>query len=197
MEPKRLMVIKDPEVAKLLGDELRRNILHLVTLREMSAADIVKELDKNYSSVVYHVKLLEEAGLVKKVREEVIQNKIQAYYRASAYYFHVSYYLEEAMMNDEEYSAWQEDLYNRLLNGLSSYNLMVPDEKRQRAKELLKVLYIEQKKEFEERMEKRCAGVQLDPSIAHSIEHIIANVQLLQDKKHREAAEELAKLLGL
>jgi DNA-binding transcriptional ArsR family regulator len=197
MEPKGLMVIKDPEVAKLLSDELRRNILHLVTHKEMSAADIVRELDKNYSSVVYHLKLLEEAGLVKKVREEIIQNKIQPYYRATAWCFHVSYYLDEAMTGDEEYKAWQEDLYNRLLKGLSAYNIMVPEGKKQRVKELLKILYIQQKKEFEERQDMRSPDIQLEPHIGHSIAHILANMRLLKDQKHREAAEELARLLNL
>jgi DNA-binding transcriptional ArsR family regulator len=197
MEPQSLMVIKDPEVAKLLSDELRRNILCLVTYKEMSAADIVKELDKNYSSIVYHLRLLEDAGLVTKVREELIQNKIQPYYRATAWSFHVSYYLDETMVDDEEYMAWQEDLINRLMRGLSAYKIQVPEGEESHVKALLKTLYIRQKKEFEERQDMRDTGVQLEPYIGNSIAHILANSRLLKDEKHREAAEELANLLGL
>ncbi len=192
-----MMVIKDPEVAKLLSDELRRNILCLVTHKEMSAADLVKELDKNYSSIMYHLRLLEDAGLVKKVREEIIQNKIQPYYRATAWSFHVSYYLDETMVDDEEYMAWQEDLINRLMRGLSAYNIHVPEGEESHVKTLLKVLYIRQKKEFEERQELRDPGVQLEPYIGKSIAHILANVRLLKDEKHRKAAEELVNILGL
>jgi len=122
MEPRGLIVIKDPEVAKLFSDPLRRQILHLVTHKEMSAADLVKELGKNFSSVVYHIRLLEGAGLVAKVREEIVQNKIQPFYRSMAWSFHVSYYLDETMTGDEEYRAWQEDLFNRLLEGLEGYS---------------------------------------------------------------------------
>ena len=197
MEPKGLIVIKDPEIAKLLSDELRRRILHLVTHKEMSAADLVRELDKNYSSIMYHLRLLEEAGLIKKVREEIIQNKIQPYYRASAWSFHVTYYLDETMTGDEAYRAWQEDLMNRLLNGLTAYGFKIPADKEKRVKELLKTLYIEQKKEFESRQEMRVPEVQLEPHVGKSIAHILANVRLNKDEKHRAAAEELAEILEI
>ena len=197
MEPKGLMVIKDPEVAKLLSDELRRRILHLVTHKEMSAADLVRELDKNYSSIMYHLRLLEDAGFVQKVREEIIQNKIQPYYRATAWSFHVSYYLDETMTGDEEYRAWQIDLMNRLMHGLEAYGINIPEDKKQRVKELLETLYIAQKKEFETRQEMRQPEIQLEPHVGKSIAHILANVRLTEDPKHRAAAEELVKILNL
>ncbi len=197
MEPKGLIVIKDPEVAKLLSDELRRRILHLVTHKEMSAADLVRELDKNYSSIMYHLRLLEEAELVQKVREEIVQNKIQPYYRANAWSFHVSYYLDEALTGDEEYRAWQEDLMNRLMHGLEAYGISIPEDKESRVKELLKTLYIEQKKEFETRQEMRRPEIQLEPHVGKSIAHILANIRLTENTRHREAADELAELLKL
>jgi DNA-binding transcriptional ArsR family regulator len=197
MEPKGLMVIKDPEVAKLFSDDLRRRILHLCTHKEMSAADLVKELDKNYSSIMYHLRLLEEAGLVQKVREEIIQNKIQPYYRATAIMFHVTYYLDETMTGDEEYRAWQEDLMNRLMKGLEAYGIDIPEDIAPRVKELLKILYIQQKKEFESRQDSRRPEIQLEPYVGRSISHILADVRLMEDPKHKEAAEELAKLLNI
>ena len=196
-EPKGVIVVKDPAVAKLFSDQLRRQILHLVTHKEMSAADLVKALDKNYSSVVYHLRQLEDAGLVVKARTEIAQNKLQPYYRAAAYSFHVSYYLDETMVADEEYRAWQEDLMNRLMKALDAYGLEVDPENRPRVRELLQTLYLGQKKEFEDRQEMRVAGVQLEPHIGKSIAHILANVRLLKDDGYRRAAEELVELLGL
>jgi DNA-binding transcriptional ArsR family regulator len=196
-EPKGVIVVKDPAVAKLFSDLLRRQILHLVTHKEMSAADLVKTLDRNYSSVVYHLRQLEDAGLVVKARTEVVQNKLQLYYRAAAYSFHVSYYLDETMVADEEYRDWQEDLMNRLIKGLEGYGLEVDPENRPRVRELMQVLYLGQKKEFEDRQKMRVAGVQLEPHIGKSIAHILANVRLLKDEGYRRAAEELVELLGL
>lgn len=197
MEPKGMMIIRDPDVAKLFSDEVRRNILHLLTHKEMSATDLVREVDKNFSSVSYHLKLLEKAGLVHKVREEIIQNRIQPYYRATAWSFHISYYLDEAITRDEEYIAWQEELMTRLVKGLEAYGIMVPSDELGRVKELVKILYLQQKKEFEGRREMRNPGIQLEPHIGKSIAHILANIRLLQDEKHRDAAEELAKILNL
>ena len=197
MELKGLIVIKDPEVAKLFSDKVRRNILHLVTHKEMSAADIVREVDKNFSSVSYHLKLLEKAGLVQKVREEIVQNKVQPYYRATAWSFHISYYLDDAMTGDEEYKVWQEDLMTRLVKGLEAYNIEVPPEKLETVKQLVKTLYIQQKQEFEERQEMRNPEAQLEPHVGKSITHILANTRLLLDEKHREAATELVKILNL
>lgn len=195
MEQKGLIIIEDPAVAKLFSDPLRRQILHLVTPKEMSAADLVKELGKNYSSIVYHIRLLEEAELVARVREEIVQNKIQQFYRATAWNFHVSYYLDETMSKDEEYRTWQEDLYNRLLNGLKGYSFDVPEEKQERAKELLKILYLSQKKGFEERRKLRNPEIQLGPHVDKFIAHILENVRLMKNDEHRRATEELAELL--
>lgn len=197
MEPKGLIVIKDPEVAKLFSDPLRRRIVHLSTHKEMSAADLVKELGKNYSSIVYHIRLLEQAGLIAKVREEIVQNKIQPFYRATAWNFHVSYFLNEAMTTDEEYRNWQEDLYDRLLFGLNGYDVEVPEDKKERVRELLRVLYMAQKKEFEGRIEMRKTDFQLEPHVGKYIAHTIEFTRLFRDDEAREAADELASILKL
>jgi hypothetical protein len=62
MEPKGLMTIKDPEVAKLLSDELRRNVLHLVTHKEMRAPDIQLEphVGKSIAHMLANVRLLKD-----------------------------------------------------------------------------------------------------------------------------------------
>jgi DNA-binding transcriptional ArsR family regulator len=41
-------IIKDPDVAKLLADPTRREILHLLRHQEMSATDLAKALNKNH-----------------------------------------------------------------------------------------------------------------------------------------------------
>jgi len=197
MEPKGLIVIKDPEVAKLFSDPLRRQIVHLSTHKEMSAADLVKELGKNYSSIVYHIRLLEEAGLIEKVREDIVQNKIQPFYRATAWSFHVSYYLNDAMATDEEFKNWQEDLYDRLLNGLKGYKVEMPEGKEPRVRELLRVLYMAQKMEFEGRIEMRNTDFQLEPHVGKTLAHTLAYTRLFRDDETRKAAEELIELLKL
>ncbi len=195
MKQAGLKVINDPDNAKLFSDPIRRQILHLLTHKEMSAADLVKELSKNYSSIVYHLKLLEDAELVANVREEIVQKKVQVFYRATAWSFHVSYYLNDAMADDDEYLAWQTDLNSRLVNGLEGFSYELSDENRDRALELMRILYLHQKKEFEDRSLIRVTEVQLDPHVGRYLSHIVADMRLLSDKVYKDALEELQTLL--
>jgi len=188
-------VVNNPDVAKLFSDPIRRQILHLLTHKEMSAADLVKEIGKNYSSIVYHLKLLEDAELVANVREEIVQKKIQVFYRATAWSFHVSYYLNDSMADDDEYLAWQNDLNSRLVDGLKGFSYMVSDEHRGRALELVRSLYLHQKKEFEDRSSIRDSEVQLDPHVGRYLSHIVADMRLISDNVYIEALEELKTLV--
>ena len=194
MKPDGLKVVNDPEVAKLFSDSTRRQILHLLTHREMSAADLVEETGKNYSSIVYHLKLLEDAELIANVREEIVQKKVQVYYRATAWSYHVSYYLDETMADDEAYITWQKDLNFRLVDGLKGFSFVVPAEKRDRVLELMRILYLHQKKEFEDRSIIRDPEVKFEPHIGRYLSHIVADMRLITDKAYKEALEELITL---
>jgi DNA-binding transcriptional ArsR family regulator len=59
---KDFTIIKDPEVAKLFADPVRRDILHSLRFREMTVCQLAKALDKNVSSISYHLNALELGG---------------------------------------------------------------------------------------------------------------------------------------
>lgn len=109
-----VMIIKDPEVAKLFADDNRRRILHLLRHEEMSTTDLAKVLQKPHSSVQHHLSLLMDAGLVELVREKKVRNMVQLYYRATAHRFLVSYSLSETLTKDEEYSTWHSETLNKM-----------------------------------------------------------------------------------
>jgi DNA-binding transcriptional ArsR family regulator len=194
-EPKGITVITDPDVAKLFGDETRRRIIHLLTYDEMSPADIVKETGKNFSSIAYHLEQLEKAGLIAKTRVEVVQNKLQPKYKATSWSFHVSYSLDERLSGDEEYRAWQDDLTQRLLEGLEAYGVTIPEADAPRAKKLLRTLYIHEKKEYEEQLETRTPGTTLEPYVGKTLSHMLSHMRLREDKEYADAADELHGIL--
>jgi DNA-binding transcriptional ArsR family regulator len=194
-EPTGIVIVNNPEVAKLFGDETRRRILHLLTHGEMSPADIVKETGKNFSSIVYHLDLLEKAGLIATTRTEVIQNKIQPYYRAKAWSFHVSYNLDETLSGDEEYRVWQDDLTRRLLEGLSAYGVTIHKEQKQKAKELIRTLYILEKREYEEQLSARVRDLGLEPHVGKTLSHMLSHMRLKADPEYAATADELYKIL--
>jgi DNA-binding transcriptional ArsR family regulator len=192
-EPTGLTIVTDPDVAKLFGDETRRRIIHLLTHGELSPADLVKKTGKNFSSIAYHLELLEKAGLIAKTRTEVVQNKIQPYYRAKAWNFHVSYSLDETLSGDEEYRAWQDDLTRRLLEGFAAYGVDIPTEQKQDVKELLRTLYILEKKEYEEQIDARVGDFNLEPHVGKTLSHMLSHMRLRENKEYAAAADELYK----
>lgn len=79
-----VMVLKDPQVIRLIFSKKHNMILKLVTEKELSISDIAKSLDINPGSVHYHLKDLEKHGLARLVREEVKGGIVKKYYRATA-----------------------------------------------------------------------------------------------------------------
>ena len=69
--------------ASALLHPLRARLLALA-VEPVSAVEVAKELGESAQAVNYHLKALEKAGLVKKVREEKKRNLTKAYYQAQA-----------------------------------------------------------------------------------------------------------------
>jgi len=192
-----IIVIKDPEVAKLFADETRRQILHFLRHREMSATDLAKALGKSHSSIIHHLNLLIEAGLVEETRSEKVRNLVQNYYRSTAGRFVISYTLSEALSKEGEGPTWQESMLQRSLEGLEAFGIKVPEEKRERVKELLSLCFLREGKAFEESVEQQVEPVELQRPVQHAIVRLLTNIRLSQDREHSEAMEELRGLLGL
>lgn len=190
-------VIKDPEVAKLFADDTRRRMLHLLVHHEMSTTGLAKALGKSHSSIVHHLSLLKEAGLVEETRSEKVRNMVQPFYRSVGRRFHISYSLSEALADDEDYSAWQEASIQRLVDGLEAFDLHVPEGKEDRIKELIQTCYLREQKAFEESLEQRKKPVKLGRHASMSLVRIISHIKLAQDDEHKKAIEELQELLRL
>jgi DNA-binding transcriptional ArsR family regulator len=58
------MLYKLDEVIENKGWDTRKKILELLQSKEMTAYEISKVLELNYSTVKYHLELLERVGLV-------------------------------------------------------------------------------------------------------------------------------------
>jgi DNA-binding transcriptional ArsR family regulator len=188
-------IIKDPEVAKLLADETRRGILHMLRHNEFSATDLAKSLKKSHSSIVHHLNLLLAAGLIEQTRTEKVRNMVQPFYRSVSRRFHVSYTLSETLSNDPDFSAWQDNYYQRLLEGLNAYNIDLKPEKVDEVKEVLKVCYMRQKKAWEDNANQRKFHLTHMKHADRSLAHIITNMHLLMDEEYLEALHRLSEII--
>jgi len=194
---KGILIIKDPDVAKLLADDTRRRMLHLLRHREMSAADLAKALDKNYSSVMHHLNLLREAGLVEETRVEKVRNMVQSYYKATARKFIISYSLSEALASDVDYVTWREDTLQRMVEGLETFAIKIPESQRARVTELMDTCSEREKMAIEEVVEQQTDPGKLDRYVEGALIQLMANLKLSNDEEYSSAIRELSKLINL
>ncbi len=192
----RVHVIKDPEIAKLLADETRRQILNKLRHDELSATGLAKALNRNHSSIVHHLNQLREAGLIEVTREERVRNMVQPYYRSVSHSFHVAYSLTEALSQDPDYSAWQDEYIDNMLLALNGYGISVPEERRGEVKALLQTCYLGQKKAYEERITKRTSVPEVSRYAARNTAHILSHIQLTKDQEYMDAVRRLSEIIG-
>jgi len=192
---RRIHVIKDPEVAKLLADDTRRRMLHLLRHHEMSATGLAKALKKNHSSIVHHLHLLKEAELIEETRTQQVRNMVQSYYRSVAGRFMVSYSLSEALAENDNYTAWQEEVQQRVIDGLGSFGLEFPEGEREKIEELIAVISGLRKRAFEETVENQDNPKELGRHVYHSLVRLVTNLKLAQDPDYASAQDELNAIL--
>lgn len=192
-----IKIIKDPEVAKLLADDTRRRILHMLRHKEMSPADLAKTLDKNFSSIQHHLNLLIGAGLVEQTKEEKVRNMIQPYYHATAHRFIISYSLSESLSKDDEYAQWQEATIQKMIPGLKVFNIEFPEQKRARLITLINKCVEKERKAFEEAVERQSDPAALDKHVQRPLLQLLTQLTLSKDREHAAAIQELSQLLNL
>lgn len=192
-----IKIIKDPEVAKLLADDTRRRILHMLRHREMSPADLAKALDKNFSSIQHHLNQLIGAGLVAQTREEKVRNMIQPYYHATAHRFIISYSLSESLQKDDEYAQYQDTVLRTMIPGLSTFNVDVPETKKTRVLALIKKCVDAERKAFEEAVERQTDPGALEKQVQRPLLQLLTHIALAKNPEHAAAIHELTLLLNI
>ena len=191
-----ILIIKDPEVAKLFADENRRQILHHLRHHELSTADLAKALGKSHSSIIHHLSLLKEAGLVEETRVRKKRNLVQSYYQSTARRFIISYSLSDSLSGDEgDILTWQGEMTHKTLEGLRFFDIEVPDEDGGRVLELLSTCYLGQQKAFEEAVEQQVKPIKLERPVYMAIIRLLTQIRLSQNEEHARTIEELRKLL--
>lgn len=131
-------MIKDPQVAKLLADPIRRGILHNLRHQELSPFQLAKVLGKNVSSISYHLHPLEKAGLIELSKTRVTGNLVKKFYRATARTFVISYTLSEGLVpGSEEIVKQSKEVYLRAASSLDAFGHRVTDEEIEKWAEMI------------------------------------------------------------
>lgn len=83
-EPLPFQSVSEPRQLKAFTDPLRNRILHILADREATNQQLASTLDEPQAKVLYHVRFLLDAGLIRLVDERIKGGNVEKYYRASA-----------------------------------------------------------------------------------------------------------------
>lgn len=181
-------------MARLFADETRRQILHNLRHHELSTNDLAKALNKSHSSIIHHIKPLQNAGFVEETRVEKKRNIVQSYYMSTANKFIISYSLSDSL-DAAEIFTWQKEMRNRIMEELDAFGIEVPIDKRERILELLADCYLREQKALEESIEQQARPLDLEKPVYEAIIRLLTHVRLVKDEKYARIIDELSRLM--
>jgi DNA-binding transcriptional ArsR family regulator len=82
-----VLVVREPEQLRALGDELRSRLVVMLRERAQSVSELALKLGMPKGTVAHHVKVLEGAGLLKVVRTRRVRALTEKYYGRTARLF--------------------------------------------------------------------------------------------------------------
>ena len=82
-----VLVVREPEQLRALGDDLRAKIVVLLRERAASTTELAETLGLAKGTVGHHMKVLEKAGLIRVVRTRKVRAVTERYYGRTARLF--------------------------------------------------------------------------------------------------------------
>jgi DNA-binding transcriptional ArsR family regulator len=86
-EPVPLQVISDPQQLKAFTDPLRIRVLNLLKPRAATNQQVADALGEPQAKVLYHIRFLLDAGLIRLVDQQIKGGNVEKYYRAVTHLF--------------------------------------------------------------------------------------------------------------
>lgn len=82
-----LLIVREPEQLRALGDDLRTRIVVLLREHAHSVTELAEALEHPKGTIAHHVKVLEKAGLIRVVRTRKVRALTERYYGRTARLF--------------------------------------------------------------------------------------------------------------
>ncbi|MBI5667678.1 MAG: helix-turn-helix transcriptional regulator [Chloroflexi bacterium] len=83
-------VVNDLDTLRVLADPLRIQIIELVTHEPRTVKQVAAVLELPPTKLYYHIKLLEEHGLIRVVDTRIVSGIVEKQYQATALSYHVN-----------------------------------------------------------------------------------------------------------
>jgi len=193
---KDFIIIKDPKVAKLFADQCRRDILHNLRQREMTACQLARLLEKNVSSISHHLNILEKAGLVKQTKTLIKGNLVEKFYRATAKKFIISYTLSEGLIpGSEDIAKWSKEVCRNAVRNLPAFGYEVPAEKEKRLFGLIEKYSVLKQIAFEEVISQQRKPVKVTGPPLKVLISVLESVRLYENEEFRRLMDDICEHL--
>lgn len=190
-------MIKDPQVAKLFADPTRRGILHNLRHGEMTSGELARVLDKNVSSISYHLAALEKVGLVELSRTRVKGNLIEKFYRATARMFVISYTLSEGLVpGSGDIAKWTKEICRSAASNLVAFGYRVSIEELEEWAELIERHASLEQAAYEGVIAKQKFPTHLERPALKIILSLLTHVNLYGDSRYVELVERISRELS-
>ena len=86
-EAEELLEVREPEQFRAVGDPTRHRIISLLSERAATTSQLAEALGQPRGSIGHHLKVLEEAGLIRVVRTRQVRAMTEKYYGRTARLF--------------------------------------------------------------------------------------------------------------
>lgn len=86
-EPAQTLAIQDANALRLMADPFRSRLIDLLRAQVHTAKELAQALALSPKKLYYHLKLLEQHGLIRVVNTRIVSGIIEKSYRATAYLF--------------------------------------------------------------------------------------------------------------
>ena len=119
-EPADLVIIRDVETMRVVADSRRLKILQ--AMREPTTVKaIAKAMDSNTTKLYYHVKMLEEHGLITVVGINIESGIVEKSYQATARRFHIMnpILLGDSLPTEDAVAIFQ-NMFNEVQDGFTA-----------------------------------------------------------------------------
>jgi len=186
------LVVKNPEIGKLFADLNRRRILHNLRHQEMTACQLARVLEKNVSSISYHLSALEKAGLVEQSRISVKGNLVRKHYRATANKFIISYTLSDGLVpGSEEIVEWTKELCKQAVSNLGAFGIWILPEETEKWVNLMEKHTSLRKMAYEKVISRQVSRTSGESQALQMVLDFLANAYLYGDAEYLGLMKEI------
>ena len=203
-ELQEIKIITSPEAIKILTDQIRRQILSLLRGKVLTARQITEELKKqgyadekvSIQKINYHLKLMENAELIKVAKEETLPDRphmVVRYYKRIAPIYFIRFSPDMIKKKDEKH--YDKNSVKNVERVFKAFGYKLSKEDSEKLAELLNKFELEISNVFDKVSKRQLEPTGLDPDTLARYFKILVYLEAYDSREVQECIKEIKSLL--